>query len=179
MRHHIDVGQRAIIANRIATLPPYRPETSASNDAVARVDAADTVRGALRRGDTRATHVTGSMISMTADQTIAMTSVITSGAVAVLAVLATVVTGFLDRRARRKEARIARMQPRLERTYLELATYVHRRRMEANAIRPFMTFKVSLRRNPLRCPRSRQFRRSSCRSPAMRCAPFSTTSAAS
>ena len=76
---------------------------------------------------------------MTPDQQIALASVIASGMVALAAVTASVLTGYLDRRDRRKEARISRQQPRLERTYLELAGYVHRRRIEANAIRPFMT----------------------------------------
>jgi hypothetical protein len=76
---------------------------------------------------------------MTPDQQIALASVISSGAVAMAAVIGSVVTGHLDRRARRKDAQISREQPRLERTYLELATYVHRRRLEAEAIRPFMT----------------------------------------
>jgi hypothetical protein len=76
---------------------------------------------------------------MTPDQQIALASVITSGTVALAAVGGIVWTGHLDRRDRRKESRISRQQPRLERTYLELATYVHRRRLEADAIRPFMT----------------------------------------
>ena len=71
---------------------------------------------------------------MTPDQQIALASVISSGAVAMAAVIGSVVTGHLDRRARRKDAQISREQPRLERTYLELATYVHRRRLEAEAI---------------------------------------------
>jgi hypothetical protein len=79
------------------------------------------------------------MLSMTADQTIALTSVIASGVVALVAVVGSITTGALDRRARRKEARVARQQPRLERAYLELATYAHRRRKEANTIRSTLT----------------------------------------
>jgi hypothetical protein len=78
---------------------------------------------------------------MTPDQQIAFASVIASAAVAVTAVIATTWTAYLDRRARRHEARTSRQQDRLERTYLELATYVHHRRLEAEAIRPMMTFK--------------------------------------
>jgi hypothetical protein len=56
------------------------------------------------------------------------------------AVLVSLVGGFLDRRHARNLARTDRIQSRLERTYLELAGFVRRRRMQANAIRPFMTF---------------------------------------
>jgi hypothetical protein len=76
---------------------------------------------------------------MTPDQRIALVSVIASGAVAVVALVATTWTAYLDRAARRKEAQTGRRQDRLERTYLELATYVHHKRLEAEAIRPFGT----------------------------------------
>ena len=64
-----------------------------------------------------------------------MWSVISSGAVALVAVVGTVTTGFFDRRARRDEARTERQQARLERAYLELVTFVHRQLLAALAIR--------------------------------------------
>jgi hypothetical protein len=78
---------------------------------------------------------------MTPDQQIALASVISAGAVALAAVIATAWTAHLDRVATRKEAQTSRRQDRLERTYIELATYVHHKRMQAEAVRPFMTFK--------------------------------------
>jgi hypothetical protein len=82
-----------------------------------------------------------SIPGMTPDQQVALASVVSSGVVAVVAVVATTVTAYLDRAARRKEAQTSRQQDRLERTYIELATYVHRKRLQADAVRPLMTFK--------------------------------------
>jgi hypothetical protein len=73
---------------------------------------------------------------MTAEQTIALTSVIVAG----VAVMGTILNSFFDRRARAAEARTARSQDRLERTYLELLDYSHRQIKRAEAIRPLMTY---------------------------------------
>jgi hypothetical protein len=80
---------------------------------------------------------------------IAFTSVIATAAVGLAAVLVSLIGGFLDRRHAREMARTDRSQTRLERTYLELVGYVHRRRMEANAVRPFMTFPDQLEPVPV------------------------------
>ena len=87
----------------------------------------------------------GSMFGMTPEQTIALSSVIVAG----LAVVGTITNGVFDRRARNKEARTARSQDRLERTYLELLGYAHRQRMQANAIRPFMTYPAQPKPEPV------------------------------
>jgi hypothetical protein len=67
--------------------------------------------------------------------------VIVTGSVSVLAVEGTIINGVHDRRARAAEAPTARSQDLLERTYLELLGYAHRRREQAEAIRPLVTEK--------------------------------------
>lgn len=75
---------------------------------------------------------------MTPAQQIALASVIASGSVGLAAVLVTGFSGWRDRVHARTLAHTGRQQERLERTYLELLAYVHHRRVEANAIRPFL-----------------------------------------
>jgi hypothetical protein len=56
------------------------------------------------------------------------------------AVIGSFANGILDRRHTRDMARTDRSQTRLEHTYLELISYVHRSRVAANNIRPFVTY---------------------------------------
>ena len=77
---------------------------------------------------------------MTQDQQIALAAVIASGSVGLAAVAGGFAGGILDRRHTREMARTDRSQARLESTYLELISYVHRSRMSANNIRPFVTY---------------------------------------
>jgi hypothetical protein len=77
---------------------------------------------------------------MTPDQQIALAAVIASGSVGLAAVVGSFAGGILDRRHTREMARTDRIQARLECTYLELITYVHRSRMAANNIRQFVTY---------------------------------------
>ena len=65
---------------------------------------------------------------------------IASGSVGLAAVVGSFAGGILDRRHAREMARTDRSQTRLESTYLELISYVHRSPMAANNIRPFVTY---------------------------------------
>jgi hypothetical protein len=77
---------------------------------------------------------------MTPEQQISLAAVIASGSVGFAAVVGSFASGFLDRRHTREMARTDRTQTRLEHTYLELISYVHRARLLANNIRPLVTY---------------------------------------
>src|SRR5450631_4205469 len=77
---------------------------------------------------------------MTADQTIALTSIVAGAVVGAAGLIVGGLGGRWDRGNARQMAAHARTQDRLERTYDELIVYLDRQRNTANHIRPFMVW---------------------------------------